>query len=315
MSKPAYLIDASIYIFQSYFSPHLTVYSPDEREISAFYGYAQFLLRFLRQTQPMYVMAAFDESLFCGFRHTLYPDYKSNRALPDEELARQLSACARLSQCMGVSHFGSKVYEADDIIGTVATRLRQCDSFDGDTISIVTRDKDLAQVLSGPHDHLFDFNSGQRRYAKDIYTQYGIRPSQFPDFLGLVGDSVDAIPGVPGVGPVAAKSLLERFENIEDLFDGLDDVATLSFRGAKSASKRLSQYETEARMSKQLATIMQDVKSATEAFSAVRSPALKWRAPVQQDVDELLREEGFDDRARERYVTLISGLYPADELP
>ena len=97
MSKPVYLVDASIYIFQAYFSPHLQVWAQDRQDLSAFFGYAQFLLRFLRQARPQYVAVAFDESLFCGFRHTLYPAYKSNRELPDENLARQLQACNELT--------------------------------------------------------------------------------------------------------------------------------------------------------------------------------------------------------------------------
>lgn len=310
MSKPAYLIDASIYIFQAYFSPHLEVYSSDRREISAFYGYAQFLLRFLRQTQPRFVMAAFDESLFCGFRHGLYPNYKSNRVLPDEELARQLAACAKLTRAMGVSHYGSKVYEADDIIGTVATRLTACEKFTGEAISIVTRDKDLAQVLRLPKDHLYDFNASSRRFEHDIITQYGIRPAQFPDFLGLVGDAVDAIPGVPGLGPVAAKCLFERFETLEQIYEQLEDVANLSFRGAKTAAKRLVEFELDARLSKQLATIVLDVSCPNETFSQVGSSDLFWRIPNVAGVDTLLREEGFNDQARERYLALLPGLYP-----
>src|SRR5690606_34401432 len=112
-------------------------------------GYARFLLRFLGQTRPQHVMAAFDESLFCGFRHTLYPGYKCNRELPDENLARQLAACARLTQLLGVSAFGSRNYEADDIIGTIAARARAELPHD---ICVVSRDKDLAQLLRSDGD-------------------------------------------------------------------------------------------------------------------------------------------------------------------
>ena len=96
-TDPLYLVDASIYIFQAWFSPHYEVLSKDGRDLSAFFGFAQFLNRFLRQTRPRSIAIAFDESLFCGFRHTLYPAYKANRELPDEELARQLHACAALA--------------------------------------------------------------------------------------------------------------------------------------------------------------------------------------------------------------------------
>ncbi|MDX1492342.1 MAG: 5'-3' exonuclease H3TH domain-containing protein [Pseudohongiellaceae bacterium] len=309
MSKPAYLIDASIYIFQSYFSPHLEVYSPDGREISAFYGYAQFLLRFLRQTRPRYVMSAFDESLFCGFRHDIYEDYKCNRALPDEELARQLLACAKLSAAMGVSHYGSRVFEADDIIGTVASRIRACTACDAAGISIVTRDKDLAQVLMSKDDHLFDFNAGTRRFADDIYTQYGVKANQFADYLALVGDAVDSIPGVPGIGPVAAKSLLEAFTDLDSLYQSLDRVSELKFRGAKSTAKRLAEFEEQARLSKQLATIVGDIDSPEEAYASISSPAILWRKPDIKAVAQILEEEGFQERPAERFLGLVEQLF------
>ena len=96
-TDPLYLVDASIYIFQAWFSPHYLVSSNAGDDLSAFFGFAQFLQRFLRQTRPRQVAVAFDESLFCGFRHSLYPAYKSNRELPDAQLARQLEACAALA--------------------------------------------------------------------------------------------------------------------------------------------------------------------------------------------------------------------------
>ena len=201
MSKPFYLVDASIYIFQAYFSPHMEVWGEDGRDLSAFLGYAQFLQRFLRQARPKHIAIAFDESLFCGFRHTLYPDYKSNRVLPEPDLERQLRACVELTKAMGVAGFASRKYEADDIIGTLAARYRSyCrENIAEDptnAVAIVTRDKDLAQLIEGAGDHVWDFSASSRRFHQDIVRQYGIRPEQFPDYLGLVGDAVDCIPGV-----------------------------------------------------------------------------------------------------------------------
>ncbi|MES3006340.1 MAG: 5'-3' exonuclease H3TH domain-containing protein [Pseudomonadota bacterium] len=315
MSRPVYLLDASIYIFQAYFSPHLQIWAQDGRDLSAFFGFAQFLLRFLRQARPRYVAAAFDESLFCGFRHTLYPAYKSNRELPDENLARQLQACAELSSLLGVTAFGSRVYEADDIIGTLASRIRaaqgEMELESPPTISIVSRDKDLAQLLRAEQDHLWDFSGGTRRFRKDIVAQYGIRPEQFPDYLGLVGDAVDSIPGVPGIGPVAATALLHHFESIPLLYENLDDVAMLSYRGAAKAPELLRRYEAEAYLSRTLATIVQDVDISEEAFSQVPVPTLYWREPQVERIRELLQREGLDAQAVERFIALLAGLQPA----
>ncbi len=311
MSKPVYLVDASIYIFQAYFSPHLQVWAQDGRDLSAFFGYAQFLLRFLRQARPQQLAVAFDESLFCGFRHALYPAYKSNRELPDENLARQLQACAELTTLLGVSAFGSKVYEADDIIGTLAARVRREMAVENASgISIVSRDKDLAQLLHSEQDHLWDFSASTRRFRKHIVEQYGIRAEQFPDYLGLVGDAVDSIPGVPGIGPVAATCLLRHFESIPLLYENLADVALLSYRGANKGPELLRRYEAEARLSRTLATIVQDIDSPEEPCSQVPVSSLQWRAPEIGGVRELLQREGLEPQILERYMILLAGLQP-----
>lgn len=315
MSKPFYLVDASIYIFQAYFSPHLEVWGEDGRDLSAFLGYAQFLQRFLRQSRPKHIAIAFDESLFCGFRHTLYADYKSNRVLPEPDLERQLRACVELTKAMGVSGFASRKYEADDIIGTLATRYRSyCrDNTAEDStnaVAIVTRDKDLAQLIEGEGDHVWDFSGSSRRFHQDIVRQYGIRPEQFPDYLGLVGDAADCIPGVPGVGPVAACALLQHFQTLPQLYENLDDVASLSYRGAKKGAALLLKHQEIAMLSRELATIVVDVDDPLEAFSCSEGGALRWQSPDVAYVQEVLKEMQLDSIAQERYMNLLQHLAP-----
>jgi len=313
MPKPLYLVDASIYIFQAYFSPHLEVWGEDGRDLSAFLGYAQFLQRFLRQTRPEHIVVAFDESLFCGFRHTLYPGYKSNRVLPDPDLERQLFACAELTVAMGVQGFASKVYEADDIIGTLAARYRTehtTQAQAGEPVCIVSRDKDLAQLLRNDGDHVWDFSGNLRRFHDDIVREYGIRPSQFPDYLGLVGDAVDCIPGVPGIGPVAACALLQHFQTLPQLYDNLAEVASLSYRGAKKGAELLKRHQEIAMLSRQLATIVEDVDHAQEAFSSVQCAQLLWSAPRPTLVENILQRMQLDSIASERYLALLDSLTP-----
>ena len=133
MSQPVYLIDASIYIFRAYFAIPDEWHSPDGHSVNALYGYTQFLLKFLQQTKPDRIAAAYDESLGSCFRNDIYPDYKSSRALPDEELAFQLSACRGLTELLGIMSPASERYEADDIIATLATQAQQ----QGESVAIV----------------------------------------------------------------------------------------------------------------------------------------------------------------------------------
>jgi len=318
-SEPVYLVDASIYIFQAWFSPHYAVLSKDGRDLSAFFGFAQFLNRFLRQTRPQSIAIAFDESLFCGFRHTLYPAYKANRELPDAELARQLEACAALAPLMGVAAWGSKVYEADDIIGTLASLgsdivgagFAREQNNRQHPVCIVSRDKDLAQLLHHQADHLWDYTGNTRRYRADIQRQYGIRPEQIPDYLGLVGDAVDCIPGVPGIGPVAATSLLKHFESIALLYENLEDVGSLRYRGASKGAELLRRHEAQARLCRTLATIVDDVDDPAEGFSQASITDLQWQRPDVDGVAALLEHMAVEDLARERFLALLQGLQPA----
>lgn len=315
MSQRLYLVDASIYIFQAHFSPQM-IWSRRAEDRSAFAGFARFLLRLLqvvgRQVSPdgrgqVGLAVAFDESLFRGFRHRLYADYKSNRVLPDENLARQLAACARLCRSVGVQAFASQEYEADDIIGTLAAQARMRANALMPDVVIVTRDKDLSQVLHSDKDHLWDFQTGERRFRHDIHTRYGIWPEQFPCYLGLAGDSSDCIPGVPGVGHVSATRLLQHFGDLDQLYQRLDEVSTLPIRGARRCANQLREHEELARLSRTLATLVH-CEDADEAFATV-DPARLNIGPVDQKLyDDIIADMKLTDDECRRLVTMLQPL-------
>ena len=311
-AKPeiVYLVDASIYIFQAHFSPYVECTDNSGNNLSALYGYAQFLLQFLRRIKPSHIAIALDESLFCGFRHQLCPDYKSNRELPDENLAMQLKGCAEISAILGLSTFSSTVYEADDIIGTLATRVRHESRGDA-AIHIVSRDKDLAQLLVSERDCLWDYSGSRKRFSADIIAEYGVSPSQLPDYLGLVGDSVDCIRGVPGVGPVKAKELLGRFNNLNGVYRNLHKVAALPLRGAVRLTELLSEHRELAELSKLLATIVCNVSDPKEKFSRAKLSALQPSRVNLKQLGEFLRSYDFVSRDRDRIQFLSEQLSKA----
>ena len=261
-----YLVDGSIYIFQSHFSPHVECVDADGNELSAVYGFTQFLLQFLRRVKPDRIAVALDESLFSGFRHDLCPNYKSNRELPDENLTMQLKGCREICSILGIASYASKKYEADDIIGTLSVRMSEL--LPGDpALCIVTRDKDLSQLLRTDKDYMWDYSGNRRRYRADIQEEFGVSPEQFADYLGLVGDAVDCITGVPGVGPVKAKELLRNFASMDGIYENLDAVAGLSLRGAAGLALKLEAHQAEARLSRELATIICDANDQHEGFA------------------------------------------------
>lgn len=306
--SPVYLVDASIYIFQAHFSPYQQVWSRRAEDRSAFVGFARFLLRFLQQTRPTMVAVAFDESLFSGFRHRLYPAYKSNRVLPDANLAAQLAACFRLCQVLGVAAYSSQEYEADDIIGTLgACARRLSDEGTACSVSIVTRDKDMAQLLAGDADCLWDFHGGTRRYRPDIHARYGIWPEQFPCFQGLTGDSIDCIPGVPGIGPVAARHLLQHFNDLDEMFPQLDTIPGLGFRGALRCRQLLEEHREQALLSRELARIVA-CEEGTEDFVISNLQVLRPQAVDIGGFSTLLDEMALADGDVQRLRTMLHAL-------
>ena len=251
MPEPYYLIDASVYIFRSYFGLPENWYSQNsghglsqESHIGqesyptqAVYGYLNFLLTLLEAESPNYIAAAFDESLGTCFRNTIYPEYKANRVLPDAALAFQLNACVEVTRLLGVASFASETYEADDIVGTLAKVGRESDH----KIIVITGDKDLSQLIVSD-DVTWDFGKGEPQDRFIVKEKLGVWPEQLADYLALVGDSIDNIPGVPGVGPKTAAALLVHFSDIETLLKAGERIADLPIRGAKQLPVKIKSY-------------------------------------------------------------------------
>jgi 5'-3' exonuclease len=264
-----FLVDASIYIFQSHFSPNVQCVDLDGNDVSATLGFIQFMLQFLRVANPQYIALAFDESLFTGFRHAMSDDYKSNRELPDPALKNQIECCKKIAQSLGCRVYASKKYEADDIIGILATQIRRLNGDPDRGVGIVTRDKDLAQLLINDRDFLWDFSRNRRRFRDDVAAEFGVKAEQIPDYLGLVGDAVDAIPGVFGIGRVKASLLLSHYSSIEDVYNCLSNVGELPVAGARKLQEMLQEAKNSAYLSKRLATIVTEIPDSTESFGRI----------------------------------------------
>jgi 5'-3' exonuclease len=278
---PVHLIDASYFVFRAYYSVGIEMIDVNDEPVNALYGFGRFLGDLLERANPAHVAVAFDESLSSSFRNEIFPAYKANREPAPPELKRQFALCRELCGLLGVAAFSSPTHEADDIIGTIATRLRGS----GHRTVLVTRDKDLAQLIRDGDDY-WDY-AGERRYGyADIEAQFGVRPERMADFLALTGDTVDNIPGVPGVGPKTAAALLRAFASLEELYEGLESVGTLPIRGAGKLSARLRLHREAAFFARRLTTIACDM-------------------PIECSMDSLMRRKpdldalgAFYDRAR-----------------
>ena len=254
-TKPTLLIDASIFIFQYYFTMPDNWYSDTDYPTGAVYGYTTFLLRLLEEQQPKRIAACFDESLGTCFRNEIYSNYKVSRPPADDALAFQLRACREITELFEIPSFSSKRYEADDLLGTLVKMLRRHQA----PIAILTRDKDLGQLLKRKQDYLWDYKNSETLDHRGIHKKFGVHPEQLIDYLALVGDSIDDIPGVPGVGAKTAQALLGHFGDIEALFKGLHQVAALPIRGAKNLAEKLDNFRDQIAMAQQLTKITDDI--------------------------------------------------------
>ena len=259
---PVYLVDASIYIFRAWFSLPDRWHTQDGVPLNAVYGYAAFMLDLLEEItaeQPAIVAAAFDESLGTCFRNKLYANYKTSRDLPDEALALQLRSCRELTEILGIAAYSGIKYEADDYISSLARLARE----QGRGCCVISRDKDLGQLLLGEQDTLWDAASGSRMQRHQFTEKFGVAPEQMADYLALVGDPGDDIPGVPGVGAKTAAQLLQTFGSLDQLRYRFDQLAQSGVRGAARISQNLQQHWGQALLARSLVQLAEHIEEVT----------------------------------------------------
>jgi 5'-3' exonuclease len=291
-----YLIDASVYVFRAYYSMPDDMVDADGNPINALYGYCRFIGDFMEQVKPERIAVLFDESLRKSFRSEIYPEYKANRDPAPPELKRQFEQCKRFTAAMGLMNCGHPRYEADDLIGSLVHTGRA----EGVPSTIVTRDKDLAQLLT-KDDIFWDFaGKGKIRYDQ-VPEVFGVWPEQIADFLALAGDSVDNIKGVPGVGKKTATALLQHFGSLEKIYASLDTVHEVAVRGAKNLGEKLGLHKDAADLARRLTGIACD--------APVDQPAtgLKPTAPDLGAINALYDQAGIGTALR-RQAERVSDL-------
>jgi len=250
MPPVLYLVDASVFIFRAYYSVPIDVVDPEGNPVNAVHGFVRFLGDLIERESPQHIAVAFDESLEQSYRNEIYPAYKANREPAPAELKRQFGLCREFCRALGLAEFSSSRYEADDIIGTLAMRARAA----GRPVTIVSRDKDLTQLVSRS-DTYWDAIADVRYGYEDIEERFGAIPERMADFLALMGDAVDNIPGVPGVGRKTAARLLKHFDTLPGVFDNLESVPKLKFRGASFVADMLREHRESAFLSRRLTAI------------------------------------------------------------
>lgn len=251
MNKKLVLIDGHSILNRAFYGlPDLTTSKGEHT--NAVLGFINILFKIIEEEKPNYLAVAFDTS-HPTFRHEMFTEYKGTRKGMPDELREQVPVMKEVLKAMKVTIIEKPGFEADDILGTLATKAEKA----GMDVSLVSGDRDLLQLASErikiripktkrTGTEIEDY------YAKDVIEKYQVTPKEFIDLKGLMGDQSDNIPGVPGVGEKTATKLIMEYHSIENLYDHIDEMK----QGKVTTS--LIENRDQAFLSKELATICTD---------------------------------------------------------
>ncbi|WP_100644165.1 DNA polymerase I [Alteromonas facilis] len=280
-TKPPFiLVDGSSYLFRAFHGmPPLT--NSKGQDTGAIYGVINMLKSLIKEYQPTHIAVVFDAK-GKTFRDDIYPEYKAHRPPMPDELRQQIEPLHQIIKAMGLPIIVEPNVEADDVIGTLAKQA----TLKGIDTLISTGDKDMAQLVN-KHVTLINTMNNQLMDIEGVKQKFGVPPELIIDFLALKGDKVDNIPGVPGIGDKSAQGLLTGIGGLDKIYKNLDKIAELEFRGAKTLGNKMAEYEEQAMLSYQLATIAVDLP--LEYSPETLSPS----APDYQALAELYAEYEF----------------------
>ena len=265
-----FLLDAYALIYRSYYAflknPRI---NSKGLNTSAVMGFCNTLNEVLTKEKPTHIGVAFDHGK--TFRHDAFPQYKAQREETPEDIKLSVPIIKQVLEAMHIPILQVDGFEADDVIGTVATRFGS----DGIETFMLTPDKDYGQLI-GPNVFMYRPRHGggyETLGEKEVEAKYGIpTPAQVVDLLALMGDSADNFPGCPGVGEKTAAKLINQFGSIENMLQHTDEIKGKLRDKVENATE-------DIKMSKFLATIRTDV-------------------PIQLQLDELKLEQPDEGKLR-----------------
>jgi len=281
-----YLVDGYALIYRAFFAMIARPLTTRRGEnTSAAWGVTNFLLRLLERRRPDYLGWVHDMGV--SFRHETYAEYKATREKLTQELQqdfdRSVERIEQILEAFGVPVVGVDGYEADDVIGTLAT----AGVAQGLEVVIVSGDKDFYQLI-GPGVALLNPGRGGPAAVEEHWVdqsnasnRLGVPPERVVDYLALVGDSSDNVPGVKGVGEKTALELLSTFGDLDAILANAERIA------GKRAREAVLQHADLARLSRELVTIRRDVPVALDL------EALRVRPPDVPRLTELFTELEF----------------------
>jgi DNA polymerase-1 len=232
------------------------------------------LLKLLREERPTGIAFARDLPK-PTLRHQTYAEYKGGRAPMPDQMRPQWKRLDQLIAALGAPTHSLEGYEADDMLATLAHRLRETED-----VLIVTGDRDLFQTIGPRVKVLFLGARGKKPELVDeavVRERYGIEPIRMPTLAALLGEDADNLEGVPGVGLRTAQKLVATYGTAESLLAHLDAVQPAKVREA------LALAADRVRMNEKLATLHDCL--------ALETPLVKTPGNAERDAVTALFEE------------------------
>lgn len=251
------IVDAYSLLFRAYYAFPATLTNSDGAPINAAYGFTKILLDAMTRIEPKYLVVAIDMGK-PTFRHTAYEGYKANRPPAPPEIISQIPIMIEMLTALRIPTLGIEGFEADDVIGTLATKLPK--EYPELEIGIMTGDKDSFQLIQ---DRVMVLMPGKEKNggfklvnAEGVTDILGVRPDQVVDYKALCGDTSDNIPGVKGIGPKTAAQLLHTYGTLEAvLAAAMTEQTELIAPMTAGVQRKIAAEVESAKLSQQLARI------------------------------------------------------------
>lgn len=281
-----FLLDAYAIIFRAYYAfINRPTINSKGLNTSAILGFCNTLREIIDKEHPTHLGVAFDHGK--TFRHEAYPPYKAQREETPEDIKLSVPYIKEILQAMRIPVLQADGFEADDVIGTLATKAGQA----GVETYMLTPDKDYGQLIA-PNVFMFKPRHGggyDKIGESEIKEKYGIDSAhKVIDLLALMGDSADNYPGCPGVGEKTAVKLINEFGSCEELLAHAD-------RLKGKMREKVEKAKDDIKMSKFLATIRTDVPIE------LNLDALKMTEPDEKQLSEIFAQLEFK-RLAEKFL-------------
>ena len=281
-----YIIDGNSYIYRAFYAVRGLSNSAG-LPTNAVFGFANMLLKVIKEKTPDLLAIVFDPKGPTR-RHLEYKEYKAHRPPMPKDLVPQIPYIHNLVAAFRIPVFVQEGQEADDLIATLAQKAE----LDGMSVTIVTGDKDILQLV-GPHIKVYDTLKDKIYGPADVEERFGVPPDRVIEIMGLMGDAADNIPGVPGIGEKTAQALIKQYGTIENVLAHAKDIAKPKLR------QSLLEFAHLARLSRELAVLRTDVPLD------VNYDDLKMKPPDNAALMKMLKELEFPSLLK--YVTQEPG--------